>query len=138
MAAPTIRQVMEGIQTRLQTIPGLRVAAVEPDAVSPPLAFVGVPPVDSYTGPFHRNFQITPTVTVYVSSASDRAGQLVLADYVNATGTTSIPAAITADPTLGGLVDSVYVLSFQPLGIEQVSLVGYYGGVFQLQVTASN
>lgn len=137
MAAPTIRQVLEGIETRLETISGLRVAAWVADQVNPPQAVIGVPPVPTYRSAFLRgNFLLEPTVTLLVSAALDRAGQLALADYANPTGALSVITAVEADKTLGGIVEECLVQSFQPLGLEQVGVIGYYGGIFQLRVIA--
>lgn len=137
MAAPTIEQVMLGIETRLKTISGLRVTEYAADQINPPHAIVGVPPIPEYRTTMGRGyFTIEPTVTVLVSAALDRAGQLKLASYANVTGASSIPAAIEADRTLGGVVDECWVLSFEPLGMEDVGLIGYYGGVFQLRTVA--
>lgn len=135
--APTIRQVMQGIEGRLDTISGLQVRDVIPDQVNPPQAFVGIPPIPQYHSSMSRGvFTIEPTVTVLVSAALDRTGQLSLADYVNPTGGNSVIAAVEADKTLGGIVDDTVVISFEPLGIAEVGQIGYYGGRFQLRVMA--
>lgn len=137
MAAPTLQQIMEGIEARLDTIEGLRVSDIKPGSVDPPMAVVGVPDVTSYHGTFGRGkFQLQPTITILVSKAFDRIGQHALAGYANPTGATSIVAAIEADKTLGGVVDDCIVVDFRPLGQEEVGLIGFFGGVFNLQVIA--
>lgn len=133
--APTILQVVQGIETQLATIDGLRVTEYVPDQINPPQASVGPPAIPEYRSSFRRGiFAITPTVTIFTSAATDRAGQWALMDYMNPTGSKSIPAAIEADKTLGGLVDDCIVDNFTPLGLEQVGALGYYGGVFSLRV----
>lgn len=135
--APTIEQVMLGIESRLATIAGLRVTEYVPDQVNPPQAFVGVPAVTEYRSTYGRGyFTMEPTVTVLVSKNLDKQGQLKLASYANVTGASSIVAAIEADRTLGGMVDECWVLSFRPLGLEEVGAIGYYGGVFDLRTVA--
>jgi hypothetical protein len=137
MAAVTILQVMQGIETRLKTIDGLRVTYYIADQVNPPQAVVGCPPIDSYRATFRRGvFLLQPQVVVLTSAALDRVGQTALAEYANPTGARSIPAAIEGDRTLGGVVEDCVVDSFQPLGMEEVGLIGYYGGVFDLRVVA--
>lgn len=42
--APTIEQVMLGIEARLDTITGLRTSEYSADQINPPQAIVGVPP----------------------------------------------------------------------------------------------
>lgn len=128
---------MLGIETRLKTIAGLRVTEFTPDQVTPPAAFVGVPPIPEYRSTFGRGiYTLTPTVTVLTSTALDRVGQLKLAGYANPTGSTSIAVAIEGDRTLGGLVDECWVTAFRPTGFETAGGLTYYGGVFDLTVKA--
>lgn len=136
MSAPTVAQIMAGIETRLQTIVGLRTNDVVPGQTNPPYAWVGVPDIPDYFATFGRgHWDITPTVTLVVASSMDRAGQLALATYVDHTGTNSISAAIEADKTLNGLVEYCHVKSFRPTGIE-VGAMTYYGGIFEIEVGA--
>jgi hypothetical protein len=136
--AATIEQIMLGIESRLATITGLRVAEYVPDQINPPQAIVGVPPIPEYRSAMQRGiYRINPTVTVLVSAALDRTGQLKLASYCNVTGDSSIPAAIEADKTLGLAGVECIVTSFEPLGLRDVGALGYYGGVFQLAVIAT-
>lgn len=128
---------MLGIETRLATIAGLRTSEIAADQINPPQAIVGVPGIPEYRLTFGRGrFQISPTVTVLVSAALDRTGQLKLASYANATGASSIPAAIEGDRTLGGIVEECVVDNFRVLGLEEVGIIGYYGGEFSLRVVA--
>lgn len=137
MAAPTIKEVMEGIQARLQTIDGLRITAYAADQINPPSAMVTVPPIPQYHATMKRGrMTLDPSVIVLTSAALDRVGQLDLADYANPTGAKSIIAAIEADPTLGGVVDNCKVISFRPLGMQEVGMIGYYGGIFELKAVA--
>ncbi|GGK32144.1 hypothetical protein GCM10010124_26170 [Pilimelia terevasa] len=136
--APTILQVMQGIEARLNTITGLRVSDIAPDQINPPAAVVGVPAVPAYHATMGRGrFQLAPTVTVLVSAGLDRVGQHKLAGYANPTGALSVVAAVEADKTLGGVVDDCHVVGFRPLGLEEIGLIGYYGGVFELRVIAT-
>lgn len=135
--APSTLQVMDGIEARLATIDGLRTAPITLDAINPPTAIVGVPEIPEYRTTFRRGrFELNPTVTILVSAAFDRIGQRRLATYADVTGATSIPAAIEADRTLGGVVEECWVLDFRALGLEEVGVIGYYGGVFNLRVVA--
>lgn len=136
--APTIRQVLLGIEARLATIPGLQTSPVMPDQITPPAAFVGLPAIPNYHATMGRGrFDLEPTVTVLVSATISKDGQLALADYANPTGTTSVLAALESDRTLGGVVEDCIVIDFRPLGMEEVGLIGYFGGVFTLRAIAS-
>lgn len=144
MSIPTVVQVMEGIAARLDTIEGLRVESYVADQINPPQAVVGPPPIENYRLAFRRGtWELRPQVYILVSATLDRIGQTALASYADVSGPTSIPAAIEGDratvgaQTLDGLVHDCVVESFRPLGMEEVGLIGYYGGVFELRVIAS-
>jgi hypothetical protein len=129
---------MQGIESRLATISGLRVSDTIPGQINPPQAVVGVPAIESYSTGLNRYERPTlaPTITILISSAMDRVGQLALAEYADPSGTKSIPAAVAADSSLGGVIGrgGCLVVRFDPLGIEEVGLIGYYGGRFTLRV----
>jgi len=136
MAAPTIEQVMLGIEARLATITGLNTSEIYPGQVTTPSAVVGVPPIPDYHLAMGRGaFELEPTITVLVSTAMDQAGQIALAGYANPTGASSISEAILGDKTLGGVVASCHVRSFRPTELEW-GAVTYYGGIFTLYVVA--
>lgn len=137
MAAPSMLQIMAGINTRLATITGLRTDQGIPDQINPPQAIVGVSAISNYHQAFaHGRISVEPTVTILVSKAYSRTSEIMLAAYVDPTGATSIHAAIEGDRTLGGVVDDCIVQSFRPLSAEEVGAIGYVGGVFQLKVVA--
>lgn len=136
--APTINNIMAGIENRLATISGLRTSDIVADQINPPQAIVGIPTISNYHMTMRRGtFDINPTVTVLVSASLSTTGQRALAEYANPTGGKSIIAAIEGDKTLGGAVDDTILTEFRPLGLDEVGVVGYYGGVFTLRVLAS-
>lgn len=129
---------MLGIEARLATIAGLRVSEIIPDQINPPAAIVGVPPIPNYRIAMGKGaYELAPTVTVLVSAALDRVGQLQLAGYADPTGASSIITAIEGDRSLGGAVADCVVESFRPIGLEEVGVIGYYGGVFTLKCIAA-
>lgn len=139
MTAPSIASIMAGIETRLRTITGLNTSDISPGQITPPCAIVGIPPIPNYHATFGRaKWELSPTITVLTSTTMDRAGQLLLAGYADHSGATSVAGAIEGDPTLGGIVDFCIVDDFRPLGLEEVGLLGYYGGVFSLRIVAPN
>lgn len=138
MAAPSILQIMQGLEVRLATIEGLRTSYYVADQINPPQAVVGVPPIESYRATLQRGrYMLQPQIYIFVSAKLDRVGQTELAGYADVVGPTSIPAAVEGDRTLGGLVEDCVVDAFRPLGMEEVGLIGYYGGVFDLRVIAA-
>lgn len=136
--APTIADIMRGLEVRLATIDGLRVASDgQPDQINPPAAIVQVPPIDNYHATFQRGrLVLSPTVLVLVSAAVSRVGQMALAEYADPTGPRSVVTALEGDKTLGGVAEDLVVRSFRPLGLEDVGEIGYFGGLFTLMVIA--
>jgi hypothetical protein len=138
VAAPTIGQIVEGIETRLETISGLRAVEYVPDAINPPQAVVDFSGDINYHETFiHGKQRLELTVIILVSRVVDRVGNAALAAYASTTGTNSIHAAIEGDATLGGIVDDCTVTSFRRLGQQEIDGLGFYGGVFTLRVTAA-
>lgn len=136
--ATTLGQIMEGLEARLATISGLRVSDVGPDQVNPPHAIVGVPPIPEYHATMRMGtFRVELPIWLLVSASLDRISQRNLADYANPSGPTSVRAAIEADKTLGGIAQDAMVKDFRPLGLEEVGIIGYFGGLWTVQVLAS-
>jgi len=139
MAAPSIQQILDGVEAVLRGIDGLRVSDYSPGQVTPPQAIVTVPPIDYRLVFGGRRWRLDMTITVLTSAALDRAGQRRLAAFADHTGPRSLFAAFGGagtGTTLGGLVDVAYISAFTPLGLEQVGQIGYFGGEFTLTVVA--
>ncbi len=134
--AGTLEEILAAVEARLDTIQGLSVADMVPGAINPPQAIVGVPEIGDYRGALagRRPF-LQPTVTILVSSAISSIGQHQLARYASPDGPESIARVVDDDRTLGGVVGDCYVASFRPLGLEEVGVIGYFGGIFVLKVT---
>lgn len=131
----SISDIMVGLENRLKTIPGLRASDYVPDQINPPVAVVGVPPIENYHQTMKRGTTVYVfAVTVIVSASLDRAGQRLLAEYVDPFGEKSIRKAIESERSLGGIVNDAVVDSFRPLGLEEVGAIPYYGGVFTVRV----
>lgn len=134
----TIEQIMQGIETRLGTIAGLRVSDTITPTISPPFAMVGLPSGIDYHAAMGANplGNLMFEIWVFTSTAWDRTGQLKLAGYQNQNGSTSIRAAIEADRTLGGVVDDCFVRSSRRVTVEEFGVIKYFGGVFTVPVFA--
>jgi hypothetical protein len=138
MAAPTVGQVLAGIETQLKTIAGLRTNQYVPDQLNPPQAVVDFPGDITYHEAFaHGKFRFDPTVTILVSKAVDRVGTAALAAYASPTGARSIHTAIELDRTLGAVVDDCIVVHFRRLNQQEIDGIGFFGGVFTLHVIAT-
>jgi hypothetical protein len=134
----TTEQVMVAIETRLQTISGLRTDTGSSAQINPPQALVGLPDIPNYHATFaHGRILPSYEVTILVSNAYTRTADLLLAAYVDPSGTKSIHAAVEGDPTLGGVVQNCIVEGFRKVTREEFGLIGYYGGIFTLKVIAA-
>jgi len=140
--AATLTEIFDGIEGLLTAIPDLRVT----DVVGPDLpvsgnasvAVVMAPAIESYRATMRRGvYEMQVGILVLTSTAVDRVGQRKMLDYASQTGPKSIRAAVEADETLGGTCQTSYLESFRPLGIEEVGVINYFGGLFTIHLAAS-
>ena len=111
MAMTNINGVRDALKANLQTITGLRVYDLIPDVVVPPCAIVGQLDFtfDIYNA---RGLdQASVDIFVLVQRISERAGQDKLDLLLAGSGSGSIKTALESDRTLGGLVDTLRVIS---------------------------
>ena len=103
--------VRDAIKANLQTITNMRVYDQIPDVVVPPCAVVGhldfTFDIDNQRG----LDQASVDVYVIVQRISERSGQDKLDLYLAGSGTGSVKTALESDRTLGGLVDTLRVVS---------------------------
>jgi len=135
--ATNLPEIMDAVGVRLNSVDGLRGSGYAPDEPNPPAAFPLIPPFNYRESMRRGTYTINLQVAVLVGAQLDRAGQKRLAGYASQTGATSIRAALEGDKTLGGLVSDLVVDSFDPNGLQDVGLVQYYGGLFNVRVIAS-
>ena len=122
----TVSEVRNGIKARLATIDGLRANATEPASPSPPAAWP-IPRTGAYNADFEGDTTLQMVVRVVVNPADLNRGQTALDAYLSPTGANSIKAAIEADPSLGGVVDSTRVIGWSAYGqyvFGDVTLLG--------------
>lgn len=133
----TIVGVMQALRDRLKLVDGLSVQVAQTGQINPPYAFLGLPAIESYRKSFAgQKMLLSPTITILTSALFDEIGVTRLLEYMAPTGPKSIVAAIESDRTLGGVVEDTRVTSFEPYGPNEYGAVGYYGGVFNLDVMA--
>lgn len=109
--AATPSQVVNGLKTRLATISGLRTFSYQPSQITPP---IGYPVLNTVT--YHRAMsgglvEFDVTVFVVVGRYTDDRAFADLDDYLAYSGAKSIRAAIEGDETLGGVAQSLTVVS---------------------------
>ncbi len=125
--------VRDGLKKNLQEITGLRVYDLVPDNPQPPSAIIGqldlVFDLNNARGLDQANID----VLVIVQRFSERTGQDKLDKYLSGSGDYSIKAAIEADRTLDGAVDTLRVTSAQS-GVYQAADIEYLSYRYQVTV----
>ena len=111
MAMTNINGIRDALKSNLQTITNLRVYDTIPDIVTPPCAVVGQLDFTFDVDNMRGADQASVDVYVIVQRISERTGQDKLDNFLAGSGNGSIKTAIESDRTLGGLVDTLRVIS---------------------------
>jgi len=111
MAITNVSGVRDALKANLQTITNMRVYDTIPDVVVPPCAIVGQLDFTFDVDNARGLDQASVDVFVIVQRISERTGQDKLDLFLAGSGTGSIKTALESDRTLGGLVDTLRVIS---------------------------
>ena len=133
MALSDIRAAMG---TALSAVPNLRVRELIPALVTPPMAVVSPSSIEYDLNAQNGVNRYLFTVTVFVVKADDRAAQLRVDPFVAPTGTGSVKAALEADRTLGGVVNTLRVTDVNNYSSADANDVLYLAVDFQVEVYA--
>jgi hypothetical protein len=106
-----ISKVRDQLGKNLERITGLRVYDRIPDVVVPPCAVVGQLDFTFDIDNARGLDQASVDIFVIVQRISERAGQDKLDELLAGTGNKSIKTAIESDRTLGGLVNTLRVIT---------------------------
>jgi hypothetical protein len=127
-----ITEIIAGLKTNLQTIPGLRVEENLPEMVNPPVAIVALADIE-YDGAFNRgmttyNFD----VTVIVGRADSRGAQRSVLGYASPVSASSIKVAIESNRNLDGLIYDLRVTQLRNIGSVVVNDTTYIAADFSV------
>ena len=111
MAITNVPGVRDAIKNNLQTITNLRVYDLIPDVIVPPCAVVGQLDFTFDIDNARGLDQASVDIYVIVQRISERTGQDKLDLLLAGSGNGSIKTALESDRTLGGLVDTLRVIS---------------------------
>lgn len=111
MAITNVPGVRDALKKNLQTITGLRILDLIPDVIVPPCAIVGQLDFTFDVDNARGLDQASVDVYVIVQRISERTGQDKLDLLLAGSGNGSIKTAIESDRSLGGLVDTLRVIS---------------------------
>lgn len=106
-----ISKVRDAIGKNIESISGIRIYDTIPDVVVPPCAVVGQLDFTFDVNNARGLDQASVDVYVIVQRISERAGQDKLDELLAGSGPKSIKTALESDRTLGGLVDTLRVIS---------------------------
>lgn len=134
----TIPAIRQALATQIHAqIPSLRSAPVVPGQVSPPVAVVR--PSRSVVIEYEQSFgpgamNVYFDVVLLAAAGSDRASQNLLDSFLATSGSTSVYAAVQADPTLGGIVSYAAVTRAQGYGMMEWAAVEYLSSTLIVEV----
>jgi hypothetical protein len=131
----TIAATLDALAAKLATVPTpdgsatLNVQDTVPGQVTPPAAVLWVDSITYATSQASMSHDLTVAVLLLVSDASSEDGQELLTAYLEPTGTSSVYAALDADPDLGqaGLITLVTAVPEGQAGRVQYGGVEYQG-----------
>lgn len=130
----TISEISAALRDALTAVSGLRVQDHLVDNPSPPIAMVGIDQVTYHRAFAAGNAEHEYTVTVLVGRDPERVSQDRLNGYLSYDGTQSIRAAIEADPTLGGVVNTCQVATGGNIGLVSIGDANYLTVEFSVHV----
>lgn len=106
-----INGVRDALKKNLQTITNLRTYDLIPDVIVPPCAIVGQLDFTFDIDNARGLDQASVDIYVIVQRMSERSAQDKLDNFLSGSGKGSIKTALESDRSLGGLVDTLRVIS---------------------------
>ncbi len=132
--ADELKNIKDGLQTALQTITGLRVFDQSVESVNEfPAAVILNDPIDYEVQLGGDTFSGELRVLLLVAQADALGAWEALDSYLAPLGTSSIKAAIKADPTLGGKVDWAKLRRAENIRMREMWGGVYVGADFLVQ-----
>lgn len=130
----TPSNVRDGLKTRLQTIAAIRnYYDTIPDSINTPAAIVGQLEIEWDASMVRGSDRGMIDVLLFASRMSERSGQDLLDGFLDGTGSLSVKAAIEADRTLGGAVNTTRVQRSTPIATT-IAGVEYLGYRYEIEV----
>jgi hypothetical protein len=139
MTTPTLAQVRDGLEARLNTISGLRVYDYIPEDVAGYPAAVIFPPTNAdYSNDLNLGSYTVEFVVMLLVPATIDRNQLDLYALMDRDGAGSVFATIEADRKLGGLdVDARVIRATDPLSQAQMASTQVYQRAVTIQAIIS-
>ena len=132
----TVAQERVAISAALATISGLNVDGYWPDAINCPHALVKPLSMTMQETPGSPGFRPRTYEVMLLAAPTQNGstlGEQTLDPYLDETGTKSIGAALDADHTLGGVVNTI-IWQWADYGSFMVGTIEYIGAKFTVTV----
>jgi hypothetical protein len=136
--------IRDALQSRLQSINGLRVYDTWPNQIAELPCAIIQPSGSEYEQTFGNSPSAVVhrfAVQLYVSAAAGLVqGQDSLDPYLSTSSTGGIPGAINADRTLGGVVWGTFVRGYHdygPYGGDEMTPPAFMGVIIDVELTTS-
>lgn len=132
-----IEAIQQGMANAAGTIAGLRCFPALPGSINPP-TFAPVEFELSYHGTFSPARGLTEIMfTCGVYAPDSDAGRKLLLPFIAEAGASSIPAALEADKTLGGVARTLIVQRVRgAYRLYEIGAVSYLGAMIDVKVWA--
>jgi len=133
----TVEQAMQALADAFGGIAGLSRYPRPPGTINVPAVVVSLPAgeLGDYSPVMGQDaMDLTLVVNVFVQWGDDRAAWSQLLPFVDRAGTSSLFAAVNADPTLGGVVDSALPFNPTNFGPYTYGAVQYLGAEMTVEV----
>lgn len=133
-----VQAIQQGLATAAATISGLKTMPSLPDAINPPLFAVTELDLDynqTFAGGSFGMVETLFSCGLYVSRGDSEAGRAALVGFMAPSGSSSIPAALQTDRTLGGACRTLIVERVRgAYRLYTIGTIDYLGAVFDVRV----
>jgi hypothetical protein len=134
----SLASVRQALATALGVIPGLRVSPVYQSQINPPAAIIMPQPRQSLRfDALGGTVSYLLRIVLLGSAVEDTSSQALMDGYLATTGTSSIAAALAANPTLSGSCDYCNMETVNGYGLMEWAGETYLGTQILLTVAAT-
>jgi len=128
----TLAQIREGLAANLSAIPNVQVSAYMLSSPTPPTLWV-FPEETDFDLTMQRGLDCYHlTIQAYIGAVADEGSQVLLDTLLDPASATSVKAAVEADRTLGGAVESLRVTKQTGYRLYQVPNMGHATSMAQI------
>lgn len=127
---------MTGLADALSVLPGIDVYPYPPDVINPPAAVVALPDSIEYDETMGRGFDRMEIPVLIILGRTDVEGSIsAVSEYLSGEGAISVKDVLEADPTLGGAVSTLRVMSSETDYFPWGDIL-YLAAIFTVEILA--